>query len=121
MQAHRRRSASRSGRRSGRATGDPRSVVRYAVLLGLLVAGMLIGAAPALAAPEKPITETPNPIAGTSATFLGELNPGPSATAGYYFTYGAGTSCEGASTEPQVEKSGKGIKVSAPVIYLRGV
>lgn len=98
-----------------------RGVVAIWAALATLVAGLSL-ATPALAAPETPVTDAPTGIAGTSVTFNGTLNPGASATTGYYFMYAGGTeTCEGATTEPQAEQTGKAIPVSAPVTRLEAL
>ncbi len=96
---------------------------RYATLMGALVGGLIFLAAPAsaLAALEAPTTEAANPVGGTSATLNGTLNPHASGTAGYYFAYAEGESCEGGtSTTPHKEATGQGIKASTPVTGLEG-
>jgi hypothetical protein len=87
----------------------------FAVLAG----GLLLGVAPALAAPEKPTTEAANPIGGTSATLNGTLNPNVSATTGYEFYYGE-QFCGETATPEGAEATGKGIKVSALLTRLEG-
>jgi hypothetical protein len=86
----------------------------------VLASGLLLGVAPALAAPEKPTTEAANPIGETSATLNGTLNPNVSATTGYRFEYGKPGDCEEAATPEGAEATGKGIKVSALVTGLEG-
>jgi hypothetical protein len=89
--------------------------------LSVLVGGSLFLAAPAFAAaPETPTTEAASAITSTTAVLHGALNPGASGTAGYYFTYGRGENCEGVTTEPGAEATGKDIKVSAPITGLEG-
>jgi hypothetical protein len=102
-------------RKAWRASGN--GIVACAVL-GALVGGGTFLASPALAAPETPTTEAASAVTGTSAIFHGTLNPGASAQAGYYFAYGRGGACQGATTEPGEEKSGEAIKVSTAVAKL---
>ncbi|HEY3828572.1 MAG TPA: fibronectin type III domain-containing protein [Solirubrobacteraceae bacterium] len=100
-----------------------RALIGHVAVLGVLVGGLIFSAAPALAAPpEAPVTQAASPVVSTSATLHGELNPGASGTAGYYFSYGLGSTCEGATAEPEpgVELTGKGVKVSAPLTGLEG-
>ena len=115
---------------------DPNHAVRPSVRLGacrllLVVLGMVavfvFTVAPAFAAPpEEPVTETPSPLTGTTATFRGELNPGAaSAAARYHFAYtlGGGNCSESghlAPAEPFPEASGNHKKVSVPVTGLEG-
>jgi hypothetical protein len=88
--------------------------------LGLFAAGLASSIEPALAiAPEAPVTEAATTITATNATLNGELNPGTSATTGYYFAYSAnGTCSEAFTTEPGAEATGKAIKVSTEVTGL---
>jgi hypothetical protein len=89
--------------------------------LGVLAAGLVLSAAPALAAPpEKPLTKPASNVTGFTATLNGVLNPKTTAKAGYYFAYNTSESCgEGATkTEPGAEATGKAIKVSTPVTGL---
>jgi hypothetical protein len=87
-----------------KGSGAPLSLILGA--LATILAILAVTAAPALAAgpPEAPMTETPNPIAGTSATFNGVLNPGTAPQAGTYdFLYkkvAKGAGCEGESATP---------------------
>jgi hypothetical protein len=97
------------------------------VLLGVLT-GMLAVSVPALAAaPEAPTTEAPLPIAGTTATFKGELNPGSSTEkVAYHFDYseGSGAACTEsgmtAPAEPFPEAAGNHKKVTQAVTGLEG-
>jgi hypothetical protein len=119
--ANRRRSSTEHDCSPRRPANTPRRLASYAAVLGMLVGGQACLAAPALAAaPETPTTEAATLITGTTATLNGTLNPKASATAGYYFAYGRGGTCEGATTEPGAEATGKGIKVSAPLTGLEG-
>jgi hypothetical protein len=91
------------------------------VMSAVLVGGLLLGVAPALAvAPEMPTTEAANPIGGTTATLNGTLNPKASGTAGYFFYYGKNGYCGELETTEGAEATGKGIKVSTPVTELEG-
>lgn len=67
---------------------------------GVLGGGLALGGASALAAPEVPRVQDPTSVTGTSAVLNGKLNPSASGTAGYYFSYNVGTSCEGGLTTP---------------------
>jgi hypothetical protein len=96
------------------------------VMLGT-VGVFVLTSAPAFAAPpEEPVTETPSPLGGTTATFKGELNPGAaSAAVRYHFAYtlGAGGCSESghvAPAEPFPEASGNHKKVSVPITGLEG-
>jgi hypothetical protein len=101
-----------------------------ATALGLFAATMALASAPAFAAaPEEPHTEAPSPIAGTTATFKGELNPGTNEEAvKYHFAYspGLGAACtESGATAPvepalYLETSGKHKKVTTAVTGLEG-
>jgi hypothetical protein len=71
------------------------------VTLGVLAGGLLLSAAPALAAPEKPVTEAAEEITATTATLHGELNPGAEAKAGWYFAYSTEPTCTGSFTTAQ--------------------
>jgi phosphodiesterase/alkaline phosphatase D-like protein len=101
--------------------------VMVLVLLGVLI-GMLAASAPALAAaPEEPTTEAPLPIAGTTATFKGELNPGASAEeVTYYFAYsqGAASACTESGVNDPAEgfpkTKGNHKKVTLAVAGLEG-
>ena len=93
------------------------------------VLAALAPATPALAATlEEPLTETPTPIAGTTATFHGELNKGSSsAKVAYRFAYsaGAGAACtESGLTAPREppfpEAEGNHKEVSQAVTKLEG-
>ncbi len=97
-----------------------------AMLAGVLVV-LVFSAAPALAAaPEAPVTEAPAAIAGTTATFKGELVPGAtSEKVTYYFAYSAGLGA--ACTESGMRAPGEPFpeaedneKVSVPVSGLEG-
>jgi hypothetical protein len=82
------------------------------VSLAALGAGLGLADAPAFAAPlEAPVNKAATAITGITATLNGELNPGASATAGYYFTYSTNPEncAEGPATELQPEATGKGI------------
>jgi hypothetical protein len=95
------------------------SAASLATLATLTVLATLALAAPALAAPEEPITEPATGVSATEATLNGELNPGGSASTGYFFTYNNnGTCSEGPSSELQPEQTGEHLKVSAPVTGL---
>jgi hypothetical protein len=61
-------------------------------VLATTVGALAFTAAPALAAaPEAPVTEAPSPIAGTTATFKGELIPGATTEkVSYHFAYSPG-------------------------------
>ena len=96
-------------------------------MVAALLAVLVFSAAPALAAaPEAPVTEAPAAIAGTAATFKGELVPGvTSEKVTYYFAYspGVGASC----TESGMRAPGEPFpeaedneKVSVPVTGLEG-
>jgi hypothetical protein len=88
--------------------------------LSAFAGGLIFPAAPALAAPEMPTTEAASAVTGTSAILHGTLNPKASGTAGYHFVYNNNGTCEGPTTEPVEEATGKGIKVSSPVTKLEG-
>ena len=70
--------------------------------------------------PETPVTVEAKPVAGTTATLVGELNPHSTAKDGYEFTYGTGGSCEGTTTTPGVQATGTKLKVSTAVAGLEG-
>jgi len=85
----------------------------------ILSTGLAYSSSALAAAPEEPVTEAASSVTATSATVNGELNPNASATAGYEFTYNTnGTCTEGSTTEPGVEATGEGIKVSTPLTGL---
>jgi hypothetical protein len=97
--------------------------------LSALVGALAFSAAPTLAAfpEEAPVTETPSPIAGTTATFKGELNPGVATEkVTYHFAYsaGAGATCtESGLTAPVElfpEAAGNHKKVTQAVTGLEG-
>jgi hypothetical protein len=97
------------------------------VTLGVLVGMLALSASALAAAPEEPKTEAPNPIAGTTATFKGELNPGASVEkVAYHFDYtaGAASACTEsgltAPAEPFPEKEGNHVKVTQTVTGLEG-
>ncbi len=100
--------------------------VMGAVTLTTLLATMALASAPALAAfPEAPATEAPSPLAGTTATLKGELNPGSSTEkVVYHFAYSTGAECTEsgltAPAEPFPEAAGNHKKVSAAVTELEG-
>jgi hypothetical protein len=103
--------------------------LRMMVLVSLgVLAGMLAVSAPALAAaPEAPTTEAPLPIAGTTATFKGELNPGSKTEeVVYHFDYseGSGAPCTEsgmtAPAEPFPKAAGNHKKVTQAVTGLEG-
>jgi hypothetical protein len=96
-----------------------RAVASYAAL-GLAVAGLSF-ASPALAAEplEPPETNAATAVTGTSATLHGTLNPNNENTAGYYFAYDTGGTCEfGPITAVEPEQEGKAIPISASVTGL---
>lgn len=102
-------------------TGAPKFSRRASLPLAcaLTLAALALTAAPALAAPEEPVTEAATLVTATTATLNGELNPGASATAGYEFTYNSnGTCTEGTTTESGAEATGTKIKVSTPLTGL---
>jgi hypothetical protein len=96
-------------------------------IFAAVIAVLAFSAAPALAAaPEAPVTEAPSPIAGTTATFNGELIPGTSTEkVTYHFAYSAGSAA--ACTESGVTAPGEPFpeaedneKVAEPVTGLEG-
>jgi NHL repeat len=106
-------------------TGNRLSVARIATPLIVGLATLAFTATPALAeAPEKPVTEAPNPLAATTATFNGELNPGlATENVQYYFAYKAGNGCRNGSTAPVEsfpEAAGNHKKVTEAVTGLEG-
>jgi hypothetical protein len=71
--------------------------------------------------PEAPVTLPAELVTGTTATLTGELNPGVTATDGYYFSYDNNGSCEPAfTTPPGTETTETKRLVSAPVTGLVG-
>lgn len=74
----------------------------------------LLSTATSLAAgpPETPLTSSPaKSITATTAILEGTLNPGASATAGWYFAYSTEISCAlGAATPLEAEVTGKAVK-----------
>jgi hypothetical protein len=114
-----------AGRRSTIEVLVSRHMVR---MVCAVLAVLAFSAAPALAAfPEVPKTEAPLPIAGTTATLKGELNPGLSVEkVTYHFAYSAGpgaTCTENGLTapvEPFPEAAGNHEKVTATVTGLEG-
>jgi hypothetical protein len=86
--------------------------------LGLMAGGIASSSPASAAAPEKPLTKPAAEVTGTTATLHGVLNPKVSATTGYHFVYGSEGSCEGNTTEPAAEATGKAIKVSTPITGL---
>jgi hypothetical protein len=93
--------------------------------LGLLAGGLVSSGPASAAAPEKPVTEAPTPIAGTTATFKGELIPAASTEKlTYRFAYSPGTECTSsgitAPGEPFPESEDNHEKVSTPVTGLEG-
>jgi hypothetical protein len=93
--------------------------------LGLLAGGLVSSGPASAAAPEKPVTEAPTPIGGTTATFKGELIPAASTEkVTYRFAYSPGTECTSsgltAPGEPFPESEDNHEKVSSPVTGLEG-
>ena len=79
-------------------------------------------ASPALAAaPEAPVTLTPaKAITATTATLEGTLNPGASATSGWFFAYSTEPLCAGAATTPlEPEATGEALLEKAEVTGLQ--
>jgi hypothetical protein len=97
--------------------------VRRVSTMGLAIIGLATGSlasssSASAAAPEKPLTRRAAEVTGVAATLHGVLNPKVSATTGYHFIYGSEGSCEGTTTEPGAEATGKAIKVSTPITGL---
>jgi hypothetical protein len=99
----------------------------------VFVSALAFTAAPALAAaPEAPHTEAPSPLAATSATLKGKLNPGVATEkVTYHFAYTADSAGPGTATctesgvtapaaEPFPEAAGKNKEVTAAVTGLEG-
>lgn len=107
----------------GRPGSKLRALLRVTSVTGaatfsLLVGGMTLTSAPALAAaPEAPVTSTPaTSITGTTAVLEGTLNPGASATAGWFFEYSnpGGVLCnEGPATGLEAEVTGEALSEHA--------
>ena len=94
-----------------------RWIVMGFVGFGVLLGGLALGGASALAEPiEAPVTKPPTLVTGTSAVLNGELNPKASGTVeSYYFSYNTGTSCEGgSSTPPGGPVTGRGCQSRTP-------
>jgi phosphodiesterase/alkaline phosphatase D-like protein len=71
--------------------------------------------------PEAPVTLAAELITGTTATLTGELNPGVTATNGYFFAYDNNGTCEPAfTTPPGPETTETKRVVSTPVTGLVG-
>jgi hypothetical protein len=71
--------------------------------------------------PETPVTLKAEPVAGTTATLNGELNPKASAKDGYYFSYDTNGTCEPAfTTTPGTETTETKRHVATPVSELEG-
>ena len=75
--------------------------------LATMIGALVFASAPALAAPEAPVTGPVSGVTASSATLGGTLNPGASAKVGWYFFYSTEISClvgQGATgQEPEVE------------------
>jgi hypothetical protein len=101
---------------------------RTGLVAGIVGLGLACWPGVALAAPEKPVTEAPGSVTGTTATFNGELNPGAGVeTLAYRFAYSAGVGAECAESgvsapkeAPFPEASGNHRKVSLAVTGLEG-
>jgi trimeric autotransporter adhesin len=90
----------------------------HATIAALTVLATLALATPAFAAPEEPVTEEATGVTGTEAMLHGQLNPNASATAGYFFDWNQGGSCEGNQTEQQGEQTGEKVSVESPLTGL---
>jgi hypothetical protein len=86
--------------------------------VAIATAGLSLPGAAAAAAPQVPLTEAASEVTATSATLNGLVNPKRAAKAGYHFSYGTQGSCEGNTTEPVAEATGKAIKAQATVTGL---
>ncbi len=86
-------------------------------MLCLLVGGLVFApTAPAASgAPEEPVTECASQVTSGVWALCGTLNPGSSATTGYYFVYNSGASCLAGSRTAGGEKEGRAVKVSIEV------
>jgi hypothetical protein len=94
------------------------SISRGTAALAVLLGVSLFSSAPALAAPEAPVTGTATGVEATEATLHGELNPHTEALTGYEFTYNDNGTCEGFTTKLEPEADVKADKVSALVTGL---
>ena len=96
-----------------------RKLTTALAMFGVLTVAGAFAATPALAsAPEKPVTEAASGVTSKTATLHGELNPGASATVGYYFAYDTNGTCVGGGSSESAEATGKNVKVSAPLTGL---
>ena len=96
-----------------------RRTVSGAGAVGVSAFALLLWAAPALAAPEAPVTKPATAVTGSTATFNGELNPNATAKAGWYFAYNLGVGCTGgATTAQETEVEGNALPEKAEVAGL---
>ncbi len=100
-----------------------RLLVSGATTLGVAVGGVLLAAAPAMAAPEAPQTTSPaKSITTTTAVLEGVLNPHGSiaARAGWYFAYGTEAMCtEGSTTSRELPVEGHAVQERKEVTELQ--
>jgi hypothetical protein len=106
---------------SGAPKTSRRLTLATLAALSAVTAALLLSAAPALAAPEAPVTGSAGVVTAASATLEGTLNPGASAKAGWYFFYSSEISCliGQASTPQEPEVEGKALAEHVEVTGLQ--
>jgi hypothetical protein len=98
-----------------------RLTARALATLGLLVGGLALSAAPALAAPEAPVTEPATGVAATTASLHGVLNPAASAKVSWSFAYAPeefGPECVDAFRTTQEEVEGQAVAETTEITGL---
>ncbi len=99
-----------------------RPIATAVASLAILVGSLAVSSSVALAAPEAPVTLPATSVTSTSAVLEGVLNPGVSATAGWFFDFSnpGGSSCvEGPGTVLEPEVTGEALPEHAEATGLQ--
>ncbi len=100
----------------------PRSIRAAVATVAVFVGSLALAVPGAFAAPEAPVTLPATSITSTSAVLEGTLNPGASATDGWFFDFSnpGGSSCaEGPATALEPEVTGEALLEQAEVTGLQ--